>query len=82
MSVGLLDAVMAKKNISPVKLPADVVESARIVSALNGETMADLIAGILRPVLADMERDLLAQRSRQIGPAESPPARPKRGGKP
>lgn len=68
MVQSVLEAPMAKKNVSPVKLPADVVESARIVSALKGDTISDLLAGILRPILSEMERDLLAKRQRAVDP--------------
>lgn len=60
---------MAKKQgdrptTESVKLPADVVESARIVSAYTGESMTDIMGDILRPVLAKRERDEVAKRER------------------
>lgn len=57
---------MAKRQTIPVKLHDDVVESARIVSAINGRTMTDLLSDILRPVLKDMETKLLAERTQAI----------------
>lgn len=47
-----------------VKLPADVMESARIVAAYTGEAMAEMLGDILRPVLAKRERDEAAKRER------------------
>lgn len=46
------------------KLPADVVESARIVAAFRNQSMADLIGEILRPVLKRMETEEIAKRQR------------------
>jgi hypothetical protein len=71
----LSDGVMAreKPRTESVKLPADVIRSARIVSAYRDESMAEMLAGILRPVLAEMEREEAAKRLKVEGPA------PKRG---
>lgn len=46
------------------KLPADVVESARIVAAFRNQSMADLIGEILRPVLKRMEAEEIAKRTK------------------
>lgn len=46
------------------KLPADVVESARIVAAFRNESMADLLGDILRPILARMEQEETAKRAK------------------
>lgn len=77
------DRVMAKKTATlPVKLPADVIESGRIVAALSGVTMMDLFGDILRPTLAKMERELLAQRSKEVGVGETDdPESPAKGRK-
>lgn len=48
-----------------VKLPADVVESARIVAAYRNQAIADLIAGIVRPILLKMEREETAKRAKR-----------------
>ncbi len=52
-----------KPKTMSIKIPMDVIESARIVSAYRGETMTDLMGGILRPVLARMEQEEIAKRT-------------------
>jgi hypothetical protein len=47
------------------KLPADVVESARIVAALRNEGMGELLGDILRPILKKMEREEMAKRAKK-----------------
>jgi len=61
-----LDEPMAeqKQETSSVKLHLDVVESARIVVAYRGGTMTDMLSDILRPILAKMEREAVAKRSK------------------
>jgi len=68
MSLDLLDPPMAsaKPKAMSVKLPMDVIESARIVSAFRGESMTDLLAELLRPALAKMEADEIAKRSQSM----------------
>lgn len=51
-----------KPKALSIKLPTDVVESARIVAAYRGEPMADLLGDILRPILAKMEQDEVKKR--------------------
>lgn len=65
MVAGVLELPMAdeKPKAMSVKLPMDVIESARIVSAFRNETMTDLMGDILRPILAEMEREEMAKRS-------------------
>jgi hypothetical protein len=46
------------------KLPVDVIESARIVAAYRGETITEMLGDILRPILADMEKEEVAKRSK------------------
>jgi hypothetical protein len=53
-----------------MKLPTDVIASARVVAALRGETITDVVAGILRPALAKMEREELAKRAGAIDAAK------------
>lgn len=79
MTTGLLDPPMAdeKPRTMSVKLPMDVIESARIVSAYRGESMADLMADILRPVLSRMEQEEIARRTQ----ATQAGAKRKAGGK-
>jgi hypothetical protein len=52
-----------EKKAMSIKMPFDVIESARIVSAFRGESMTDLISDILRPALAKMEREEIKKRS-------------------
>jgi hypothetical protein len=53
-----------KPALESVKLPADVMESARIVAAYTGEPMADMLGDILRPILAKREREEAAKRAK------------------
>ena len=53
-----------KPKTLSVKLPIDVVETARIVSAYRNESMTDLLGNALRPILAKMERDEVAKRNK------------------
>jgi hypothetical protein len=57
-----------------VKLHMDVIESARIVAACRNESMTDLLSDILRPVVARLEQEEIAKRTR-------PPESPKKGGR-
>ena len=64
-------ATMAKRQtnrpaLESVKLPADVMESARIVAAYTGEPMAEMLGSILRPILAKREREESAKRERSV----------------
>lgn len=65
MSQELLERPMAddKPKTLSVKLPVDVIESARIVAAFRNDTMGDLLAEILRPVLSKMERAEMTKRT-------------------
>src|SRR5262245_14084008 len=64
MSLATLDPPMSdeKPKTMSVKMPIDVIESARIVSAFRGETMTELMADILRPALAKMEQEEMSRR--------------------
>jgi hypothetical protein len=53
-----------KPQTVPVRLTADVVESARIVSAYRNEPMAEMLSGILRPILAKLEKEAIAKRTK------------------
>jgi hypothetical protein len=66
MTTLLLDAPMPdeKSKTLSVKLHTDVIESARIVSAYRNESMTDLLSDLLRPILAKMEQEEMAKRSR------------------
>jgi hypothetical protein len=66
-------SLATKKRKSPsvtplsAKLPADVVESARIVAAFRNQSMADLLGDILRPILKKMEKDEITKRAKNDG---------------
>lgn len=66
--VALLEPPMSEKksNTLSVKLHADVVESARVVTAIGGESMTDLLSSILRPVLTKMEEEAVRKRGSEI----------------
>jgi len=69
MSVVLMEPSMASKkpDTLSVKLPRDVVESARIVAAYTGEPMMEMLGDILRPILAQKEREEVAKRTKPKG---------------
>ena len=54
-----------------VKLHLDVIESARIVAAVDGVSMTDLLSDLLRATIFDMERKALAKRSAATAPKTS-----------
>jgi hypothetical protein len=53
-----------KPALESVKLPGDVMESARIVAAYTGEPMADMLGDMLRPILVKREREEAAKRAK------------------
>ena len=79
MVTDLLDPPMAteKPKTIPVKLHSDVVDSARIVSAIRNEPMSDMISDILRPILAKMEHEEMGRRM-GVGQQDQPGSTPKR----
>lgn len=54
-----------KPALESVKLPADVMESARIVAAYTGEPMAEMLGNMLRPILMKREREEAARRAKE-----------------
>jgi hypothetical protein len=66
MSTALLESPMAteKPKTLSVKLHMDVIESARIVAAYRGDSMTDMLSDILRPILAEMEREETTRRAK------------------
>ena len=48
------------------KLPTDVMDSARIVAAYTGESIAEMLGDILRPILAKREKEEAAKRARSL----------------
>jgi hypothetical protein len=69
MSTAVLESPMAteKPKTLSVKLHMDVIESARIVAAYRGDAMTDMLSDILRPILAEMEREETARRAKSRG---------------
>lgn len=57
-----------KPKTLSAKLTVDVIESARIIAAIRGVTITDLLSDILRPILAEIEREELSKRTKGIGP--------------
>jgi hypothetical protein len=72
MATATMGSPMAddKPKTLSVKLPMDVVESARIVSAFRGEPMTEMLGELLRPILARMEREEIAKRTKLRGKRE------------
>ena len=68
----MLDEPMAddKPKTLSAKLPMDVIEAARIVSAYRNESITDLLGDILRPILAKMEREEVAKRAKPVKRSE------------
>lgn len=68
MSAATMETPMAaeKPKTMSIKLPMDVIESARIVSAYRGGTMTELMGEILRPALARMEQEEIAKRTQAM----------------
>jgi hypothetical protein len=66
MATGLLEYPqhMAKPKTLSVKLHMEVIESARIVAAYRGEQISDMLSEILKPILAKMEQEEIAKRSK------------------
>jgi hypothetical protein len=56
-----------KPALESVKLPADVMESARVIAALTGESIAEMLGDILRPIVAKREREVVAARAKELG---------------
>lgn len=80
-----------KPETAQIRLGVDVIESARIVAAHHGEQPGDFITEYLRPRLAEMERELMAKRARELAQAgggeeeaatAEPSSAPKRRGRP
>ncbi len=75
-----------KLPTEPVRIGADVLELAWRVAVHKGYRQAgEFLTDLLRPLLSQMERESMAERSRLLGPADpadrpAPPP-PKKGGK-
>lgn len=82
MPIDLLDppSMADKAKIVPAKIHADVLESARIVAAYKGVPIQDLLSDILRPILANMEREEIQKRRATWGEDEPPARRRPKGG--
>jgi hypothetical protein len=68
MPVGLLESPMAgeKSKTVSIKLATDVVESARVVAALRGVSMTDMLSDLIRPTLKGWEEDEIRKRAAGI----------------
>jgi hypothetical protein len=55
-------AVEKAKTLS-IKLATDVVESARVVAALRGVSMTDMLSDMIRPTLKGWEEAEIQQRA-------------------
>jgi hypothetical protein len=66
-----------KPKTQSVKLATDVVESARVVAALRGVSMTDMISDFLRPTLAKWESEEIQKRASAM---PKPANGPKSGG--
>jgi hypothetical protein len=66
MTIATLERPMADKKPATlsVKLHMDVIESARIVAALRGVTMTDLLSDMVRTDLTRMEQEEIAKRAK------------------
>jgi hypothetical protein len=79
VAMGAVSMAKKKPETAQLRIARDVIELARFVGAYYGQQPGDFVSDYLRPRLAEMERELLADRSRKVGPPE-PPARAKKGG--
>jgi hypothetical protein len=55
--------VDAKPKTLSIKLPTDVVEYARVVAALRGVSMTDMLGDFLRPHLLQWEDEEIRRRA-------------------
>jgi hypothetical protein len=60
-----MDVPMAgeKPKTQSIKLATDVVELARVIAALRGVSMTDMLSDYLRPTLVQWEREEIKKRS-------------------
>jgi hypothetical protein len=52
-------------RLGSVKLRIEVIEAARIVAAYRNESMTDMLSDLLAPLLAKMEREEVAKRTKE-----------------
>lgn len=75
---------LSASDRTQIQVPRKLAESARIVAALTGKSIASLIAEIAGPELARREKELLDARRTEVedaSPVEPPKrGRPKKGG--
>ena len=63
-----------KHPTEQIRIATDVVAQAWRVAILRGyRSGGDFLTDLLRPILDQMERDLLAERSKEIGPPKRKP---------
>jgi len=66
----------SKPKTLSVKLHMDVIESARIIAAIRGVSMTDLLSDLLREPLLAMEKEELHKRSAATRPSKRSPTKP------
>jgi hypothetical protein len=69
LSVAKKKSRAPEQTLKSVKLAADVVESARIISAITDEGMSDMLSNILRPILFRLEKEAQEKRAKRKPPA-------------
>jgi hypothetical protein len=52
-----------KSKTLSIKLATDVVESARVVAALRGVSMTDMLSDLIRPTLQEWENEEIQRRA-------------------
>ena len=63
-----------KPPTEQIRIASDVVEQAWRVAILRGyRSGGDFLTDLLRPILDEMERELLSERAKQIGPRPRKP---------
>lgn len=63
-----------KHPTEQIRIASDVVAQAWRVAGMRGyRSGGDFLTDLLRPILDEMERDLLAERSKEIGPRRRKP---------
>ncbi|MGP0070173.1 MAG: hypothetical protein ACLQGP_42065 [Isosphaeraceae bacterium] len=80
MSTMLLESPMSaeKSKTLSIKLASDVVETARVVAALRGVSMTDMLSDMIRPTLKEWEEEEIQRRAAGMAKTKKSPARGKR----
>jgi cell pole-organizing protein PopZ len=82
MSTALLETPMSaeKSKTLSIKLATDVVESARVVAALRGVSMTDMLSDMIRPTLKEWEDEEIQRRAAGIAKPKKAASRRSKGG--